>query len=217
MAAQPVSGNITVLYGGASGISEARNFRVGDGPTTVAVRDLNRDGNTDLAVANFGSNNVSVLLSACAPDVTDTAPTVTPAPPLARQQGSAGAVAAIATVADAETEAGLLLVTATTVPAGLTVTGITNTDGAVTARVAADASAAPAKTSSSRGDEGSGARRSPHGQRHGQHPARSRRLPGDDCRARGTAAARGEASRRTDDRRPAVAAPGFRRTPRVDS
>ena len=31
-------------------------------PNSVAVGDFNRDGNPDLAVANYGSNNVSILL-----------------------------------------------------------------------------------------------------------------------------------------------------------
>ena len=31
-------------------------------PASVAVGDFNRDGNPDLAVANYGSNTVSVLL-----------------------------------------------------------------------------------------------------------------------------------------------------------
>jgi hypothetical protein len=38
------------------------NFDVGDGPSSVVVEDFNRDGRLDLAVANAGSNNVSVLL-----------------------------------------------------------------------------------------------------------------------------------------------------------
>src|SRR5207244_7714188 len=36
------------------------------GPTSVAVGDFNGDGRQDLAVANNGSNNVSVLLGAAA-------------------------------------------------------------------------------------------------------------------------------------------------------
>ncbi len=39
-----------------------RHFAVGTGPASVATGDLNGDGKRDLAVANTGSNNVSVLL-----------------------------------------------------------------------------------------------------------------------------------------------------------
>ena len=40
----------------------ARRFSAGSGPVSVGVGDFNQDGNRDLAVANSGSNNVSVLL-----------------------------------------------------------------------------------------------------------------------------------------------------------
>ncbi len=40
----------------------ATNFAVGPSPDAVAVGDFNSDGNPDLAVANYNSNNVSVLL-----------------------------------------------------------------------------------------------------------------------------------------------------------
>jgi len=47
----------------------------------------------------------------------------------------------VATVSDGETPVGSLVVTATTVPAGITVTSITNTAGTITATVAADCTA----------------------------------------------------------------------------
>jgi len=40
----------------------ARPFAVGRSPQSVAVGDFNGDGRPDLAVANFYSDNVSVLL-----------------------------------------------------------------------------------------------------------------------------------------------------------
>jgi FG-GAP-like repeat len=42
--------------------SKPRHFSVGTFPASVAISDLNGDGKRDLAVANTGSNNVSVLL-----------------------------------------------------------------------------------------------------------------------------------------------------------
>ncbi len=66
-------------------------------------------------------------------------PTITPAAALARTQSSAASNATIATVSD--TNAGTLTVTATTVPAGISVTGIVNSGGTVTANVAAGCTA----------------------------------------------------------------------------
>src|SRR5207302_496601 len=40
----------------------ATNFGVGTNPISVAIGDFNGDGKQDLAAANAGSNNVSVLL-----------------------------------------------------------------------------------------------------------------------------------------------------------
>src|SRR6185436_10577444 len=59
-------------------------------------------------------------------------PTITALGPLARTQGSAGTASGIATVSDVETAAGSLVVSTTSVPAGLSVTGITNTTGNAT-------------------------------------------------------------------------------------
>ncbi len=59
------SNNVTVLLGNGSGGSTAASgspFAVGTQPVSVAVADFNGDGIADLAVANWGSNNVTVLL-----------------------------------------------------------------------------------------------------------------------------------------------------------
>ena len=60
------SNSVSVLLGGAGGgFSSPTNFGVGVGvaPFSVAVGDFNGDSDPDLAVANFNSDNVSVLLS----------------------------------------------------------------------------------------------------------------------------------------------------------
>ena len=55
-----------LLGNGAGGFGAATNFAVGTNPYSVAVGDFNRDGNPDLATANYDTGaaqrNVSVLL-----------------------------------------------------------------------------------------------------------------------------------------------------------
>jgi len=41
---------------------ENNDFQAGDGPISVAVGDFNEDGNLDLAVVNYNSNTISILL-----------------------------------------------------------------------------------------------------------------------------------------------------------
>ncbi len=48
------------LFSGLFG--SAVNYNVGSGPYSVAVGDFNGDGKPDLAIANSGSNTVSILL-----------------------------------------------------------------------------------------------------------------------------------------------------------
>jgi hypothetical protein len=47
---------------GAGGLFPSRIFAAGDGPTSVAVADLDGDSVADLVTANQISNDVSVLL-----------------------------------------------------------------------------------------------------------------------------------------------------------
>ena len=59
------SSNVTILLGnGLGGFSQAAGspVAVGADPDSVAVGDVNGDGKLDLAVANYSSNNVSILL-----------------------------------------------------------------------------------------------------------------------------------------------------------
>ncbi len=72
----------------------------------------------------------------------NTAPTIAAAATLTRQRAAVGSSSPIATVSDAETPANTLVVTTVSVPTGLLVTGITNTNGAIAATVAADCNAA---------------------------------------------------------------------------
>ncbi|MBL8203526.1 MAG: hypothetical protein JNM09_04795 [Blastocatellia bacterium] len=69
------------------------------------------------------------------------APTITPAAALTRQQGATANAVTIATISDTETAATNLVVTTTSVPTGLSVAGITNTNGTISAIITADCSA----------------------------------------------------------------------------
>lgn len=73
----------------------------------------------------------------------NTAPAITPASGLSRTGGSASTNSTIATVSDAETAAGSLTVSVTSAnpSAGVTISGITNTNGTITANLAADCGA----------------------------------------------------------------------------
>ena len=54
---------MSVLLGNGNGTFQAAvNYAAGTYPYSVAVGDFNGDGKADLAVANYGSDNVSVLL-----------------------------------------------------------------------------------------------------------------------------------------------------------
>ena len=59
------SNNVSILLGNGTGSfgTPATNFAIGIlSPTSVAVGNFNADTILDIAVANFGSNNVSILL-----------------------------------------------------------------------------------------------------------------------------------------------------------
>jgi len=98
----------------------------------VEIRWAGRDVSGAGSRPSFAVDNISV----------DSPPTITAGGPLTRQQASAAINSTIATVADTETSAGSLTVTATTVPAGISVTNIVNAAGTVTANVSASCSAA---------------------------------------------------------------------------
>jgi predicted outer membrane repeat protein len=55
---------VSVLLGnGNGGFHSPRTFTVGSHPDAIVAADLNHDGRPDLVVANFSSNNVSVLIN----------------------------------------------------------------------------------------------------------------------------------------------------------
>jgi hypothetical protein len=98
----------------------------------MALGDFNQDGRQDLVTADFAAGTASIRLGGC-----NNPPNITAGGPLARQAGSPGSNSTIANVNDTETVAGSLVVTATTVPSGISITGINNNNGTVTATVAA--------------------------------------------------------------------------------
>ena len=59
--------NTTAAGAAIPSFAPKQDFATGDGPLSVALGDLNGDGKLDLAVANFNSSNVSVLLNTTAP------------------------------------------------------------------------------------------------------------------------------------------------------
>ena len=57
-------GSISVLLGTGDGsFTAVQTIAAGDTPASIAIADFNGDGRPDLAVANFRSNNVSVLIN----------------------------------------------------------------------------------------------------------------------------------------------------------
>ncbi len=96
---------------------------------TGAVGDFNGDNRQDIVAAD--TIRFSVLQRVC-----NNAPGFTSVTNQIRAQG-ASSNSQIATVSDPETAAGSLTVTATTVPAGITVSSIVNTNGTITATVGA--------------------------------------------------------------------------------
>ncbi len=108
----------------------------------VTVSNAGPVGNYVVTVtATDACNAVTTATFQLAVSNANTAPTVTAAAALNRQAGSAGSVSALATVTDNESAPASIVVTAQTVPAGISVTGITNTLGAISGNVAAACSA----------------------------------------------------------------------------
>ncbi|MBI3423809.1 MAG: hypothetical protein HY011_12800, partial [Acidobacteria bacterium] len=116
---------------------------VNNGTGAVTISNANPPGSHTIMVRatdNCGATTDGTFTL----NVSNTAPTFTPAAALSRQQGSpAGAAVTVGTAADASTAAGSLTVTqiAGGTATGITVTGITNTGGTITALVSAGCTA----------------------------------------------------------------------------
>jgi len=95
----------------------------------------------DGTIVRYVYENTGADLVVAPPPVANTAPSITAAKPLTRQAGSAASFSAIATVSDLESDAGTLLVTAPSIPGGLSVFNIENGKGQVSAGVAASCGA----------------------------------------------------------------------------
>ncbi len=144
--ANNASHNITILLGDGAGgfnIPLGSPFSAGNNPSSVVVNDLNMDGRLDLAVANSGSNNVTIKLNTC-----NTPPSITAAGPLNIQKGTSGMQATVATVSDLDDAAGSLSVTTISggTATGITVSNLVNANGTVTASLTADCSSASSGT-----------------------------------------------------------------------
>lgn len=124
------------------------------GPSSAASFTLNSDGSFSYTpAANFnGSDSFTYKANDGSLDsetvtVTISVNAVNDAPAISgtsvtRQQGTPGTVSTIATVSDEDNSAGSLTVSVTSLPQGISVTGITNNNGTITATVTADCSAA---------------------------------------------------------------------------
>ena len=140
--------NVTILLGNGSGnFAQPAGSPVGVGPQAqfVATGDFNLDGKADLAVANAGTDNVTIQLNTCGSNE----PPAIIATPVTRNAGSPSANSQIATVNDAEDAENILTVTvnggASAIVNSVTVSGISvSAAGVVTANVVAACGAAAA-------------------------------------------------------------------------
>jgi hypothetical protein len=101
---------------------------------------VNVEGNYNFCLIPEGDTVTASAPLCFSGSTLDTLPSITPGAPVARTTGESGS-ATIATVSDVDQAAGTLVVTPISVPAGISITGIVNTAGTVTATVAASCSA----------------------------------------------------------------------------
>jgi len=124
----PSHGTLTLNADGSFNYTPARNFNGGDSFTYKARDSHNADSN--IVTVNITVNHV------------DQPPTFSSVATISRKQHAAASNSQIATVSDVDNPAGGLTVTVMSAPTGITVSNIVNTNGTITADVAADCSAA---------------------------------------------------------------------------
>ncbi|MDX2034708.1 MAG: FG-GAP-like repeat-containing protein [Blastocatellia bacterium] len=139
--ANPDGSDVSVWYGDGTGGFRARQ-RINSlpNPYGVVAADFDANGFQDLAVTFESQEKLGIFLGGCGAAM-NTTPTIAAAPALVRQRGSAGSVSVIAAVGDLETASGSLTVTADALPEGLSVSNFVNSNGAVSATVAANCDA----------------------------------------------------------------------------
>lgn len=121
----------------------------GTGTTTrtITVSAISGSGTFTISIAAGTASNPGGSALAAGPstavDVDNTPPAITAGATLSITQGGSGIGSTLATVSDNFSSAGNVVVTATGLPAGITVSSISNTAGTVTGDVAVAATVAP--------------------------------------------------------------------------
>ena len=114
---------------------------------TVTVSSITGTGSFSISLAAGTASNPQGSAGSAGPSssvqVDNTAPLITALTPITIVAGASQTGVPVATVSDNLTAAGSVSVSATTVPAGLSVTNVTNTGGNVTADIAAAAGMTP--------------------------------------------------------------------------
>ncbi|MBX7221352.1 MAG: fibronectin type III domain-containing protein [Blastocatellia bacterium] len=134
----PPTDNGTFSLSASAGTSFTGTISVNSATGIVTITNANPPGNYTVTVTSLdncgATSSTSFSLQVLAGN---TQPTITPAGPITVQQGSPAQTLTIATVSDSETPAGNLLVNVLSVPTGVTLTNLTNSNGTVTGQVSA--------------------------------------------------------------------------------
>ena len=138
-------GDITVTpTGTAAGTASVSGTGVSQ--RTVTLSGITGDGTLTITIAAGTASNGAGSAPGAGPSVAvtvdNTDPSLTPGAAVQVANGATNTGATVGTVSDTTTAAGNLIVTATSVPAGLTVANIVNSAGAVTADISASVSIA---------------------------------------------------------------------------